>query len=74
MTEAPILAGDLADPPLTDQAAMLGLGDSVWPATRMPWVFVVDGDGIVRAKYQGVVGSDDIDLILSLIAGRGVAS
>ena len=74
MTEAPILAGDLADPPLNDQTAALGLGDAVWPATRMPWVFVVDGDGIVRAKYEGIVGSNDIDLILSLIAGRGVVS
>ena len=74
VTEAPILAGDLADPPLNDQTAALGLGDAVWPATRMPWIFVVDGDGIVRAKYEGIVGSDDIDLILSLIAGRGVVS
>ena len=40
----------------------------------MPWIFVVDGDGIVRAKYEGIVGSNDIDLILSLIAGRGVVS
>ena len=71
VTEAPILAGDLADPPLNDDTAALGLGDDVWPATRMPWIFVVDGDGIVRAKYEGIVGSDDIDLILSLIAGRG---
>ena len=74
VTEAPILAGDLADPPLNDQTAALGLGDAVWPATRMPWVFVVDGEGIVRAKYEGIVGSNDIDLILSLIAGRGVVS
>jgi protein SCO1 len=74
VTEAPILAGDLADPPLNDQAAELGLGDALWPATRMPWVFVVDGDGIVRAKYEGIVGSDDIDLILSLITARGTAS
>jgi cytochrome oxidase Cu insertion factor (SCO1/SenC/PrrC family) len=74
VTEAPILAGELADPPLNDQTAALGLGDAVWPATRMPWIFVVDGEGIVRAKYEGIVGSADIDLILSLIAGRGVAS
>ena len=67
VTEAPILAGDLANPPLNDQTAALGLGDGVWPATRMPWVFVVDGDGIVRAKYEGIVGSADIDLILSII-------
>ncbi len=37
----------------------------------MPLVFVVDGRGIVRAKYQGVMGSDDVDVILSLIAQGG---
>jgi hypothetical protein len=38
----------------------------------MPWVFVVDGQGIVRAKYTGIVGSADVDLVLSLITGEGV--
>ena len=42
-----------------------------WPATEMPWIFVVDGDGIVRAKYAGIVGTADIDVMLSLIEGRG---
>jgi peroxiredoxin len=37
----------------------------------MPWTFVVDGDGIVRAKYQGVTGSDDVDVIVSLIQQGG---
>lgn len=37
----------------------------------MPWVFVVDGDGVVRARCQGVVGSDDLDVIVSLIAQDG---
>jgi hypothetical protein len=37
----------------------------------MPWVFIVDGSGTVRAKYQGVVGSDDLDVIISLIAAGG---
>ena len=37
----------------------------------MPWVFVVDATGIVRAKYQGVMGSDDIDVIVALIAQGG---
>jgi hypothetical protein len=34
----------------------------------MPWVFVVDGSGVVRAKYQGVVGSNDLDVIISMVA------
>jgi hypothetical protein len=70
VTEAPVLEGSIADPPLNRQARALGLGDRTWPATKMPWIFVVDGDGIVRAKYEGVVGSDDIDLILSRYVGR----
>jgi hypothetical protein len=36
----------------------------------MPWVFIVDGDGTVVAKYQGVIGSDDIDVIVSMLAVR----
>jgi hypothetical protein len=34
----------------------------------MPWVFVVDGNGIVRSKSEGVMGSDDVDVIVSMIA------
>ena len=37
----------------------------------MPWIFVVDASGTVRAKYQGVIGSDDVDVILSLIEQGG---
>ncbi|MEO5966586.1 MAG: hypothetical protein ABIR11_14075, partial [Candidatus Limnocylindrales bacterium] len=72
ITEEPVLSGDLANPPLNEWAAAWGLGDAVWPATDMPWIFVVDGNGIVRAKYTGIVGSADVDLVLSLIQGRGV--
>ena len=72
VTDEPVLSGDLSDPPLTPNARAFGLGDATWPATNMPWVFVVDGQGIVRAKYNGIVGSRDVDLILSLITGDGV--
>jgi hypothetical protein len=34
----------------------------------MPWIFVVDGNGIVRAKAEGVLGTDDVDVVLALIA------
>jgi hypothetical protein len=72
VTSEPVLGGDLADPPLNAQTRAFGIGDGPWPATEMPWVFVVDGDGIVRAKYTGIVGSADVDVILSLIEGEGV--
>jgi protein SCO1 len=72
ISNEPVLSGDLTDPPLRDQARAFGLGEGPWPATEMPWVFVVDGDGIVRAKYTGIVGSADVDVILSVIEGEGV--
>jgi hypothetical protein len=37
----------------------------------MPWLFIVDGSGIVRAKYQGVMGTADVDVLLSLLSGAG---
>ena len=72
VTGEPVLDGDIASPPVNAQTRAFGLGDATWPSTKMPWVFVVDGDGIVRAKATGVIGSADIDLALSLITGEGM--
>ena len=36
----------------------------------MLWVFIVDADGTGRAKYQGVMGTDDIDVIVSMLTNR----
>jgi protein SCO1 len=74
ITHEPVLTGDIANPPLNRWARAWGLGDSTWPSTAMPWIFVVDGSGIVRAKYTGIAGSADVDVILSLISGEGVLS
>jgi protein SCO1 len=63
-----ILEGSLADPTLVDAAAGWGIGADPWGATSMPWIFVVDGSGTVRARYEGVIGSDDVDVILTLLA------
>ncbi|HYL39697.1 MAG TPA: hypothetical protein VET90_00150, partial [Candidatus Binatus sp.] len=67
VTNAPVLEGTLMDPSLVDAATAWGIGGSPWGATSMPWIFVVDAGGTVRAKYQGVIGSDDVDVIVSLI-------
>jgi protein SCO1/2 len=67
VSDTPVLRGTLSDPTLVPAAAAWGIGPTPWAATSMPWVFVVDGDGIVRAKYQGIIGSADIDVILSQI-------
>jgi hypothetical protein len=71
VTDTPELDGTLSDPPLTEAAAAWGVGGPPWGAASMPWVFIVDGAGVVRAKYQGIIGSDDVDVILSLIAAGG---
>lgn len=67
VTEEPVLSGSLSDPPMNRYSQAWGMGDATWPATRMPWVFVVDGNGTIRAKYTGIVGSSDVDLILTQI-------
>ena len=72
VTSEPVLQGDLANPPLNDQTRAFGIGDKTWSPLAMPWIFVVDGEGIVRAKYTGIVGSADVDVIVSLIKGEGV--
>ncbi len=72
VTSEPVLNGDIANPPVNRWARAWGLGDATWPGTKMPWIFVVDGSGTVRAKYTGIAGSADVDVILSLITGEGV--
>ena len=75
ITDEPVLAGAITNPPLNRWAAAWGLGDATWPATDMPWIFVVDGQGIVRAKATGVIGTAYIDVILSeLLGAPGPAS
>lgn len=72
VTDEPVLSGDISNPPLNQWSAAWGLGPQPWPATNMPWAFVVDGQGIVRAKYTGIIGSQDLDVIISMIEGSGV--
>jgi protein SCO1/2 len=74
VTSEPALDGDIANPPLNSWTRAWGIGDATWTALDMPWVFVVDGSGIVRAKYTGIVGSADVDVIISLITGDGVVA
>lgn len=70
VTDSPVLRGTLEAPELVPAANAWGIGGSPWGAASMPWVFIVDGDGTVVAKYQGIVGSDDIDVILSMLVAR----
>jgi protein SCO1/2 len=66
-----VLDGSLDAPTLTDPTAAWGIGGAPWGARSMPWTFVIDGAGVVRAKYQGVTGTADVDVMLALIAAGG---
>jgi protein SCO1/2 len=70
ISDTAILDGSLSAPILVPAAEAWGTGGPPWGAASMPWVFIVDRHGIVRAKYQGIVGSDDIDVMLSLLASE----
>jgi hypothetical protein len=71
LEDTAVLDGSLDAPTLTDPAAAWGIGGAPWGARSMPWTFVVDGAGVVRAKYQGVTGTADVDVMLALIAAGG---
>jgi hypothetical protein len=71
VTDTPVLVGSLAAPTLTDPAAAWGLAGDPWGPRSMPWVFVVDANGIIRSKSEGVMGSDDVDVILAMLRADG---
>ena len=71
ITNTAMLVGSLSHPTAVPAATAWGLGPDPWGATSMPWIFVVDGNGVVRAKYQGVIGTADVDVMLSLVAAGG---
>ena len=71
VTESAVLRGTISNPTLVPAADAWGLAGDPWGPRSMPWIFIVDGDGMVRAKYQGVIGTDDVDVILSMIAAGG---
>jgi cytochrome oxidase Cu insertion factor (SCO1/SenC/PrrC family) len=70
ITEQPTLDGDGITPVFDDAAAAWGLGVPPHDQYSVPWVFIVDGAGIVRAKYHGVFGTDEVDIIVSQILGQ----
>ena len=67
VSDTPVITGSLTEPVEVDAAAAWGVAEQPWGPLTMPWVFIVDQEGIVRAKYQGVMGTDDIDVMVSLL-------
>lgn len=45
-----------------------GLDDPAFGIGSVPWVFVVDDNGIVTAAFQGVMGSEELALALADVA------
>ena len=41
-----------------------------WGLPSEPWTFVVDGEGIVRAKYEGFVGADELTTAIDETLGQ----
>jgi hypothetical protein len=44
-----------------------------WRLDTEPWIFVVDGKGIIRAKFEGLVTVREIESALQQILTRGPA-
>jgi hypothetical protein len=44
-----------------------------WRLFTEPWVFVVDGQGIIRAKFEGLVTAPELEIALQQILTRGAA-
>ncbi len=70
VTDTAVLRGSLGDPEIVPVADAWGIASQPWGAASMPWVFIVDRHGMVRAKYQGIMGSADVDVILAWLASR----
>ena len=60
--------GVLVTPPV-DGSADLAPWATAWGVTEPPWLFIVDDDGTLWAKFQGIFGTDEL-----LSALRGVAA
>ena len=44
-----------------------------WRLITEPWIFVVDGQGIIRAKFEGLVTTREVESALQQILTRGPA-
>ncbi|HET9522364.1 MAG TPA: hypothetical protein VFO73_15045 [Candidatus Limnocylindrales bacterium] len=71
------VAGDrlTLDPPggpaaLADWSAAWGIGDPGFGIGSIPWVFVVDRNGVVAATFQGVMGSEELSVALADVANE----
>jgi hypothetical protein len=60
------------DPP--GGPAVLAEWSRAWGVTEPPWVFVVDQGGRLRAKFTGVMGTDELRAALAAVTRGGPAA
>ncbi len=51
-----------------DEPARIAPWATAWGVTGPPWLFVVDADGILQAKFHGVFGTDELLSALRKVA------
>lgn len=42
-----------------------------WGLQTEPWIFIVDGKGIIRAKFEGLATAREIEAVLQQVLGQG---
>lgn len=40
-----------------------------WGILTEPWIYIVDGEGVVRGSFEGIVGEEELRAVLDAIAG-----
>lgn len=40
-----------------------------WGILTEPWIYIVDGEGVVRGSFEGIVGEDELRAVLDAVAG-----
>jgi hypothetical protein len=61
--------GQLKAVPGANQELQAAPATDEWGLLSEPWTFVVDGDGIVRGSFEGVVGEVELERALAEIEG-----
>jgi hypothetical protein len=55
-------------PKVNDQNAPVPVAATLeWGLPSEPWIFVVDADGIVRASFEGIVSSEELEAAVSAV-------
>lgn len=56
-------------PVLDDGQLTLVEAATAWRLLSEPWVFVVDGDGIISASFEGILSADELEAAIAEVTG-----